>query len=352
MPQLSVSDLVAGWAPFPVNQWYVAAFASEIANDTLLRRVIASQPIVLARKSDGAVAALLDRCPHRGLPLSMGKKIGLGVIQCGYHGYEFDLAGKCTRIPSQDVIPSSLCVRSFPLVQRWDWIWVWVGDPSRADESLIPDHHALGLLDDAWLSEATDVLLLKANYLVCFENFADSPHVSFCHKGLDQDEVTARSPGNIDLQGSRVRVTRFLDRERPGTRLGQDASAVDRTLTVDSYSNNIVAVDIRVARAGNPDEVMHEARLVYAITPETDSSTHQFIVRNYRRPNLFKDEREDFMQIMNEDRVVVEEIQRTAALVGRAASQEFHGKADLCHIRTREVITRMLNSERGQASSS
>ena len=44
--------------------------------------------------------AFEDRCPHRMARLSQGRVAGGGaVLQCSYHGWEFDGAGACTRIP-------------------------------------------------------------------------------------------------------------------------------------------------------------------------------------------------------------------------------------------------------------
>ncbi len=52
------------------------------------------------RDSVGTVRALANRCPHRRLPLSMGRVIPDG-LQCGYHGWTFDGAtGRCTLIPN------------------------------------------------------------------------------------------------------------------------------------------------------------------------------------------------------------------------------------------------------------
>jgi phenylpropionate dioxygenase-like ring-hydroxylating dioxygenase large terminal subunit len=54
------------------NSWYVAAWDNEL-DAKPLGRMILGEPIVLFRSSDGAPVALEDRCPHRRLPLSMGK---------------------------------------------------------------------------------------------------------------------------------------------------------------------------------------------------------------------------------------------------------------------------------------
>ena len=54
---------------FPVNQWYVAAYRTEITND-LFSRTICGALVVFYRDSAGAVVALADRCVHRRFPLS------------------------------------------------------------------------------------------------------------------------------------------------------------------------------------------------------------------------------------------------------------------------------------------
>src|SRR5262249_11568846 len=72
------------------NAWYVAAWSDDLGDGQLLGRTILKQPIVLYRQSDGKVAALQDRCPHRFAPLHMGKVVHGDRLQCPYHGLEFD----------------------------------------------------------------------------------------------------------------------------------------------------------------------------------------------------------------------------------------------------------------------
>jgi phenylpropionate dioxygenase-like ring-hydroxylating dioxygenase large terminal subunit len=51
------------------NAWYVAAWADEISQTPLARR-ICNEPIVLYRDHQNRAAALIDMCCHRGAPLS------------------------------------------------------------------------------------------------------------------------------------------------------------------------------------------------------------------------------------------------------------------------------------------
>ncbi len=85
---------------FLKNVWQVAAFSAEI-KDTPLPRTLLGEDVVLYRTATGAPAALLDECPHRLTPLSLGKVID-GVLQCGYHGMRFNSAGACVHAPGQE----------------------------------------------------------------------------------------------------------------------------------------------------------------------------------------------------------------------------------------------------------
>ena len=64
------------------------------------RRVARSQgaAVALFRASDDQVFALLDRCPHKGGPLSQGIVFGHSVA-CPLHNWTISLADGCARAP-------------------------------------------------------------------------------------------------------------------------------------------------------------------------------------------------------------------------------------------------------------
>src|SRR5262249_30724984 len=70
---------------FLPNHWYVAANPGELGRKPLAR-IILNEPVLLYRSEDGTPVALEDRCPHRRLPLSMGKLLDGDILQCHYHG--------------------------------------------------------------------------------------------------------------------------------------------------------------------------------------------------------------------------------------------------------------------------
>jgi phenylpropionate dioxygenase-like ring-hydroxylating dioxygenase large terminal subunit len=79
--------------------WLAASPAEQIT--TRPRGVVVSGvALVLYRPApDQPALAFIDRCPHRLVPLSAGV-LADGRLRCAYHGWEFDLYGRCAVLPS------------------------------------------------------------------------------------------------------------------------------------------------------------------------------------------------------------------------------------------------------------
>src|SRR5262245_31784146 len=79
------------------DQWFVACQSDELSGAPISRSIL-GVPLVLFREQGGRAAALLDRCPHRNVPLSLGR-VAEGQLECAYHGWRFDGTGACRAIP-------------------------------------------------------------------------------------------------------------------------------------------------------------------------------------------------------------------------------------------------------------
>jgi len=161
------------------NVWYVVAWTTEMEDGKPLGRTVIEEPVVIWRGADGDLVAMEDRCPHRHAPLSLGRLDG-DEIQCMYHGLKFSKQGSCTHVPGTDITPPNCEVKTYPVAEKHDWIWVWMGDPSLADESLIPD--AYGLDNDLYLQSNGDALDYEANYQLIHDNLLDLSHADFVHE--------------------------------------------------------------------------------------------------------------------------------------------------------------------------
>ncbi len=126
--------------------WYYAAPGHAVARARMIARTMLGEPVLIGRDRAGAVFALRDICPHRGMPLSFGGFDG-SEIECCYHGWRFATDGHCTLIPSlvegQTFDLARIGVARYAAREVQGNIWVFFGsDPSAAPDIPVLDGFA------------------------------------------------------------------------------------------------------------------------------------------------------------------------------------------------------------------
>jgi vanillate O-demethylase monooxygenase subunit len=268
------------------NAWYVGAWDHEVGRQ-MLRRVLLDEPVVFFRREDGTPVAIEDRCCHRQAPLSMGKLIG-DVVQCPYHGLQFDEIGRVVHIPTQTQVPPGARVKSYPVVERNHWIWIWMGDPAKADPDKIEDFH---WMDDPGWRFGGDKLLVQGNYLLLIDNLLDTTHLPFIHPTTLGTDAFAGSELETIRKPDRVHVNRWLLDSLPAPfhqKMGgfPDGMKVDRWQLATFAPPAFVKLDVGSApvgtgvREGNFSKGVNMYNLS-ALTPESERSTHYFWAQAY-----------------------------------------------------------------------
>ena len=84
--------------------WHPVCRVDELPRLGARRWLDGPEPIALFRTADDRVFALLDRCPHKGGPLSQGIVAGDGVA-CPLHNQTIGLADGCARAPDAGCTP-------------------------------------------------------------------------------------------------------------------------------------------------------------------------------------------------------------------------------------------------------
>ena len=188
------------------NAWYVAAFSREVARTPVASRLL-GEGVVLYRTEGGQPVALEDACPHRRLPLSMGRVKG-DAIECGYHGLTFDCSGSCIDAATQDRIPANARVRSYPVRDRYGLVFVWMGDPALArDEAIVHlEHHD----HPGWRLTQGDCMPIRSHYLWLVDNLLDPSHVAWVHRSSFGGAGTDRTPMRIDELADGVLCSRWM----------------------------------------------------------------------------------------------------------------------------------------------
>ena len=165
------------------RHWYVACRSRQLGARPLARTVLGT-PLVLFRAAGGRPAALLDRCPHRNVPLSLGRRVGDGRLECAYHGWQLRRrrarAAPCPVCAPTTAAPSAAPRRS-PRCERDGFVWVYA----------TPDEEPQGEPVAACRTSATSATRPSSASSKCrgtlhaaLENALDVPHTAFLHRGL------------------------------------------------------------------------------------------------------------------------------------------------------------------------
>ena len=303
---------------FVRQAWYVAGWSSEFTR-SISRITIMNENIALYRTRAGKIVALQDRCPHKSLPLSMGRLID-DNIQCGYHGMTFNPEGYCVRIPGQESVPRSAVVKAFPVQEKNDIVWIWMGHPEKADEKEI--FHLEEFDNSGWKSHQGDALYFQSNYLNVAENLVDPAHVSFVHPTTlgnpESEDVTVRT----DVSGEVLVAWRWI-RDAPPVgffkSFGNFTGNVDRWHYYYLYMPSIAVIDFGSANTSCnlKEEERHKGVRVFTVHFLTPVSETECIDRWMHLRNIqINDEEvsrkmdEMFRLAFDEDKAILEAIQQ------------------------------------------
>ena len=269
--------------PIVRDQWYVAAYGSEVTR-TFLARTICNEPIVFYRGQDGTPIALADRCVHRRFPLSESRLEGDQIV-CGYHGFTYEPNGSCVFVPGQERIPRTARVASYPVVEQDTFIWVFIGDPKLAEQRPIP--RAPWLNPDSGYDTVAGMEPINSRYSMLVDNLLDLSHETYLHGGYIGTPEVAQTPieTTVDEETGVVHVSRRMaDAECPPFYSNSTGlnGRITRWQDVEYHAPCLYLLHSRIAPIGstpNADGTDPEAfhtEITYAITPSTDHSVLDF----------------------------------------------------------------------------
>ena len=266
---------MSGAASFLRNAWYMAGWSHEVG-DALLRRRLLGDPVLLFRKEDGGVAAMIDRCPHRFAPLSMGTRSG-DTITCAYHGLSFEAGGACVANPFSDKLPKAR-VRTFSVAERDGIVWLWPGEADQADVALIPDFSAL--LVESQGEPLTGLLPMNAPYEFGTDNLMDLSHIEFVHKGsFAGSGVIFAGEHEVIAEGTRLRSNWWMPRvPAPGHTFGiyPPDMVTDHWLEMRWDPPASMLLEIGACPTGGERSSGVIVWQAHVLTPETAETTHYF----------------------------------------------------------------------------
>ena len=110
----------------PEGRWFPVCRGEEAAPRHIVHTALLGQELAVWRADDGAVNAWENRCPHRGVRLSVGTNLG-DRLKCRYHGWTYESgSGQCVERPAHpgEAPPRIARARRFGCVEEHGYVWV------------------------------------------------------------------------------------------------------------------------------------------------------------------------------------------------------------------------------------
>jgi phenylpropionate dioxygenase-like ring-hydroxylating dioxygenase large terminal subunit len=164
-----------------INFWYPVATCDQVTNETPFRVRILSLDFVAFRDTEGNAHVLSDTCSHRGAALGEGKING-DCVQCPYHGWQYNGAGKCMVIPSlgeNGSPPARAKVDSYPVQEKYGIVFAFLGD--LPEDERPPLWEVKEFEQDDWRANIMKVFEVDYYYERSVENGLDPAHNEFVH---------------------------------------------------------------------------------------------------------------------------------------------------------------------------
>ncbi len=258
--------------------WHPVAQAQDVSGTAPYSARLLDQAIVLWRDPQGTVQAFVDRCPHRGARLSLGR-VENGHLECPYHGWQFASGGQCVKVPAvPDFIPPpSQCVKSFDVQESSGLIWVRMeqGDTPAA----LPRFDAES---DAHLRKVNcgpyDVAASAPRII---ENFLDMSHFSFVHEGwLGSRDASAIASYKVEPTATGVLATGCKAVQPQSNLHSTTAAEVEYTYEVTAP---YTAVLTKIPEEGSSRQGWRESigLFICPVTPETSRVWFRLAVADF-----------------------------------------------------------------------
>jgi phenylpropionate dioxygenase-like ring-hydroxylating dioxygenase large terminal subunit len=188
-----------------LRQYWIPALASRELPEPdgpPVRVRLLGETLIAVRVTSGTVGLIQNHCPHRGASLFFGRNEAEG-LRCVYHGWKFDVAGRCVDMPSEPPesnFRSKVQAVAYPCVERNGVVWTYMGP--RPTPPPLPD------LEPNMIGECVvQNVLRECNWVQGMEGDVDTSHLGFLHLGsVKAEDVT---PGTFDYYALKDRVPKY-----------------------------------------------------------------------------------------------------------------------------------------------
>ena len=164
--------------------WQLAGRAEQVREPgQFFTTTIGAEPVLIVRGSDGVLRAMSNVCRHRAGPVAKGEG-KRPVLQCGYHGWTYNLDGTLFRTPEFDGVQDfgKPCLPQFRIEEWSDLLFVSISPAVPP----LPDVLGGIMRHDfrGYRLAARKDWELDCNWKVYVDNYLEGYHIPIVHPSL------------------------------------------------------------------------------------------------------------------------------------------------------------------------
>lgn len=167
--------------PFPVPWgWFHAGYSRDVAPGEMKPLRLFGRDLVLWRDGEGSAHLQSAYCPHLGANIGVGGKVVGNLIECPFHQWRFDGAGKVAEIDYAKRLNAKACLPTYPVEERHGVVMAWhhpAGAPPSFALPQVPE-----TVDPEWVGPFSQGHRIRTCLQEMAENSADSAHFMTVHK--------------------------------------------------------------------------------------------------------------------------------------------------------------------------
>ncbi|MCV7222246.1 Rieske 2Fe-2S domain-containing protein [Mycolicibacterium elephantis] len=257
--------------------WFQVAWSAEVQPGEVRRMKYFDREMICWRTASDEAVVMDAYCEHLGAHLGYGGHVEGDVIQCPFHGWQWNKEGRNVCIPYESRPNRGKRIRSYPVVERNESIYIWHdidGRPPYFDAPDVFASFADGSSADDYYPQMTlfrEGLELHPQYVL--ENGVDFAHFKYVHQ---TPIVPVFTRHDFDQPVSFVDFTITFEG--------------DENQSIDDVKSGVEAINGGLGIAVTKSWGMVDNRTISAVTPVDErSSDVRFTVYIGRPKNAVKD---------------------------------------------------------------
>jgi phthalate 4,5-dioxygenase oxygenase subunit len=230
---------------------------------------------VVFRGHSGRTGCFDEGCPHRGASLALGRNED-DALRCIYHGWKFDVQGRCVAIPTQVGDEQAACARvkinRHPTHEAAGIVWVWIGG---GEPLPFPEYEFAGLPPGHFVPVRQK---LAYNWVQGVEGTMDSAHVTVLHE--EWLSLLSQGRGGVSKAGNQKAPRYDIDEQPYGFRYAAHRE-VDADKTYSRVNVFIMPWFGMICPGDAPDG---DRTAIFAVPCDDTSNVHWMVRYNPDKP--------------------------------------------------------------------